>query len=77
MIVSVSVVYLHNRVADWELGFPAIAPPPKRESQAILLAQEKDQDTKSEVWFLPKMYCFCNIVKLESFKLNVSWGRLY
>jgi len=72
MIVSVSVVYPHDPVADWDLGLPATVPHPEGVSWGILLAQEKDQNSKFEVWFLLNVYCFCSIVKLENCKLNTS-----
>lgn len=56
MILSMSVVYLCDLVAEWDLWPIATAQHYEKISYSILLAWEKNQNSKSEVQFLLKPY---------------------
>ena len=76
MVVKVSAVYLRNCMADWELCLTAAAQHQKRILYCILLAQEKNQNLKFEVWLLLNEYQFRNTVKLKNHKSNHKSGNI-
>lgn len=55
---------------DWQLWLPSAAQHHERVSSCILLAWEKNPNSKFEVRILLNAYCFCTIVKSENHKLN-------
>lgn len=69
IVVSVSVVYLHDYVADWELRLAAAA---QHHSSVVLhiASLRKDQNSTFEVQFLLNAYHFSTVVKLKSHKSN-------
>ena len=67
MVVSASVVYPGDLVADWELWLTA------QHHERLLLpitSLGEDQNLKLEVQFLLNVYCFCTTMKSKAHKLN-------
>lgn len=61
MLLSISAVYPHDCVADWKLG------PFTTQQECIThVSLTQDQNSKFEIWFLWKVYCFCTTIKLKN-----------
>ena len=67
MVVSASVVYHYDCLADLELQL-TVAALPHESIIPHIASLGKDQNSKFEVWFLPT--CFHTIIKLKISKLN-------
>ena len=69
MVLHVSVVSPRDYMADQELGLP---PSAQLHGRIVLhiASMGKDQNSKSEVWFLLNVYCFHTILKLKNLKSN-------
>ena len=67
MVVSASVVYHYDCLADLELQL-TVAALPHESIIPHIASLGKDQNSKFEVWFLPP--CFHTIIKLKISKLN-------
>lgn len=60
MVIQITVIYLHDHVADRELWLTIATHHHRRVSYHISLAKEK---IKFEIWFLLTPYHFCTMVK--------------
>lgn len=69
MVLSLSFVYPHDLMADWELWLMAIAQHPEKIIYHVFLAQER-LEFKIEVQFLLNVYHFHITLKLNHGKLG-------
>lgn len=67
MVVSVSIVYLPDHMANWELWLTAVVLHQERVSYHT---SGKNQESEFKKQFLLNIYSFCTFIKSKNHKLN-------